>query len=115
MTLQKLYRILHLQKTRQISPLDSGGVMVDAEGNVDEVEVGRGGIEMVYVVCSGSTLRHFQCWCGNKRHQRGCQATLCEFELLMFSLDYSYIFLYIFCWLLKMHHACHRYSFVAKE
>jgi hypothetical protein len=40
--------------------------MVDAEGNVDEVEVGRGGIEMVYVVCSGSTLRHFQCWCGKQ-------------------------------------------------
>jgi hypothetical protein len=66
MTLQKLYRILHLQKIRQISPMDSGGVMVDAEGNVDEVEVGRGGIEMVYVVCSGSTLRHFQCWCGKQ-------------------------------------------------
>ena len=66
MTLQKLNRIFHLQKTRQISPMDSGGVIVDAEGNVDEVEVVRGGIEMVYVVCSGSTLRHFRCWCGKQ-------------------------------------------------
>jgi len=44
-----------------MSPMDSGGSMVDAEGKVDEVEVGGGGIEMGYVVCSGSRLHHFQC------------------------------------------------------
>ncbi len=42
MTLQELRRIFHLQKTTQMSPMDSDGVVVDAGGKVDEVKVGGG-------------------------------------------------------------------------
>ena len=70
-----------------MSPMDGDGVVVDAGGKVDEVKVGGEASKWAMWFAQVVRCAILSVDAANRRHQRGCKATLCEFELLMFSLD----------------------------